>query len=220
MSQLYVGIMSGTSLDGVDAVLADFSAAVPKLLGSHYQPYSDALREELLVLHQRGDDELHRAALLANRLSGEYADAVLTLLASHGNPPVTALGCHGQTIRHQPQDGYTTQLVNGALLAERTGVTAVVDFRSRDIAAGGQGAPLVPAFHAMVFRDPHRVRAIVNIGGIANITCLPEDGAMTGFDTGPGNLLMDAWIGRHRGERYDANGSYASTGKQIGRAHV
>ena len=212
MSKLYVGVMSGTSLDGIDAVLADCSGTAPRLLGSHFQPYSTSLREALLVLHAAGEDELHRSAMLANSLSEQYASAVLALLAANGNPPVAAIGCHGQTIRHQPQAGYTIQLVNGALLAERTGICAVTDFRSRDIAAGGQGAPLVPAFHAIVFRHPELARAIVNIGGIANITCLPREGPISGFDTGPGNLLMDAWATRHLGQHYDRDGAFAERG--------
>ncbi len=211
-SSLYVGVMSGTSLDGVDAVLADTSTGVPRLLGSHYQAYPTALRGELLALHTAGDNELHRAAVLANVLAEQYAQTVVALLAANGNPRVAAIGCHGQTIRHQPQAGYTIQLVNGALLAERTGISTIIDFRSRDIAAGGQGAPLVPAFHAMVFRQPDTARAIVNIGGIANLTCLPVEGPVSGFDTGPGNLLMDALAGRHQGQTCDKDGSLAAAG--------
>jgi len=204
--------MSGTSLDGVDAVLAEFSDGVPRMVGSHYCPYPDLLREQILTLHQPGDNELHRGALLANALSREYAAAVSALLSANGNPAVAAIGCHGQTIRHRPENGYTIQLVNGALLAELTGLTTVTDFRSRDIAAGGEGAPLVPAFHGACFRHATTSRAIVNIGGIANVTYLPANGLVSGFDTGPGNLLMDAWVRRDSGQAYDKNGDWAVSG--------
>lgn len=211
---LIVGVMSGTSLDGVDAVLADFSAGIPRLIGSHYRPYSDDLRQALLSLHHPGDNELHRGALLANALTEQYAIAVNALLAANPSPgKVAAIGCHGQTVRHRPEHAYTIQLVNGALLAERTGITSVTDFRSRDIAAGGQGAPLVPAFHAACFRQIGISRVIVNIGGIANLTYLPTKGQISGFDTGPGNLLMDAWVHRHRKENHDQDGRYAASGK-------
>jgi len=214
---LYIGIMSGTSLDGVDAVLADFSASAPRILATRYEPYPDELRTALLALHLPGDNELHRAALLANAVTERYAACTLSLLAAIPGATVPtgtiqAIGCHGQTIRHQPQSGYTVQLVNGALLAECTGITSVVDFRSRDIAAGGEGAPLVPAFHAVCFRNAKAARAIVNIGGIANVTRLPSNGPVAGFDTGPGNLLMDAWAMRHLGESYDRDGGFAAQG--------
>lgn len=214
----YVGIMSGTSLDGVDAVLADFSAGAPRVVATCYEPYPEDLRTALLGLHQPGDNELHRAALLSNAVTEHYAACTLSLLASSPTDSIPAgsiqaIGCHGQTIRHQPQSGYTLQLVNGALLAERTGITSVVDFRSRDIAAGGEGAPLVPAFHAICFRNANAPRAIVNIGGIANVTFLPSTGPVAGFDTGPGNLLMDAWTMRHQGESYDRDGGFAAQGR-------
>ena len=206
--------MSGTSLDGVDAVLADFSSGMPSMLGSHYRLYPDDLREALLDLHEPGDNELHRSALLANAVTEQYAIAVNALLsAKNGHTTVAAIGCHGQTVRHCPEHAYTIQLVNGALLAERTGLTTVTDFRSRDIAAGGQGAPLVPAFHAACFRHTTESRVIVNIGGIANVTYLPPEGTISGFDTGPGNLLMDAWVRRHRKESHDHDGGFAASGK-------
>jgi anhydro-N-acetylmuramic acid kinase len=210
---LYIGLMSGTSLDGVDAVLADFSSGAPRMLGTHYRPYPDDLRKAILAIHEPGDNELHRGAVLANAITREYAQAVSVLLSANGNPAIAAIGCHGQTIRHRPDEGYTVQLVNGALLAELTGLTAVTDFRSRDIAAGGEGAPLVPAFHAACFRVAGKSRVIVNIGGIANVTYLPNEGPISGFDTGPGNLLMDAWANRHLGQTYDANGAVAASGK-------
>ena len=129
--------------------------------------------------------------------------------------PLHAIGCHGQTVRHQPADGYTLQLVNGSLLAELTGINVVCDFRSRDVAAGGQGAPLVPAFHRAVFAQANEHRVIVNIGGIANLTDLPASGDVTGFDCGPGNLLLDAWTQRHQKQPFDRDGAWADTGEVI-----
>ena len=214
---LYIGIMSGTSLDGIDAVLADLSPAPPRLIASHYQPYPDPLKEALLALHQVSGNELHLSHLIANRLANEYADATMALLKKAGvsAAQVQAIGCHGQTVRHRPEHGYTIQLNNGALLAELTGIHVVGDFRSRDIAAGGQGAPLVPAFHDRVLRHPDVHRVILNIGGIANLTDLAPNKTTTGFDTGPGNLLMDAWIARHQGKPYDRDGAWARSGKAI-----
>lgn len=212
----YIGIMSGTSLDGIDAVLVNFQTEKPVLLQTYFLPYPHSLREQLLLLHQSGSDELNRAALLSNRLSHSYAEAVSALLKESGvaAEQIAAIGCHGQTIRHCPEQGrnYTIQLVNAALLAELTSITVVADFRSRDIAAGGQGAPLVPAFHDAVFKSSERHHVIVNIGGIANITNLNPQATITGFDCGPGNLLMDAWCLRHQGTAYDQNGDWAETG--------
>ncbi len=209
--------MSGTSLDGVDAALVDFSGDRPRLQASHYQPYPDALKEALLELHEPAHDELHRSQLIANRLAQEYAAATNALLAKAGigAGAVRAVGCHGQTVRHRPELGYTIQLGNSSLLAELSGITVVGDFRSRDIAAGGQGAPLVPAFHDQALRDPTVHRVIVNIGGISNLTSLPPGAATTGFDCGPGNLLMDAWIMRHQGKPYDQDGRWAASGRVL-----
>lgn len=211
---LVVGLMSGTSLDGVDAALVDFSQSAPKTLATFGKPYSNAIRQQALQLQTAQADEIHSAALFANELVHCYADAVRHLLASAAIDPteVAAIGCHGQTIRHQPAAGYSVQLNNPALLAELTGISVVADFRSRDIAAGGQGAPLVPAFHAAVFGDPALHRVIVNIGGIANVTDLKPGYPVRGFDCGPGNLLMDAWIERHQGIRYDKDGLWAAQG--------
>jgi anhydro-N-acetylmuramic acid kinase len=216
-AEFYVGLMSGTSLDGVDAVLAAFDGPRIECLSKHHLPFDDAIRSEALALHERGDDELHRAALLGNRLARAYADAVNGLLkkVSRGDSPVRAIGCHGQTVRHAPQDGYTIQLNNPALLAELTDITVVADFRSRDVAAGGQGAPLVPAFHDALFRTPGAHRVILNIGGIANLTDLEPARATTGFDCGPGNMLMDAWVQRHRGQAFDRDGAWAASGKPL-----
>lgn len=216
-SNLYIGIMSGTSLDGIDAALVDLSSGLPHLLASHYQPYPESLKQSLLALHQSAPDELHRSQLVANKLAHDYADATQALLkkaAIHASA-AQAIGCHGQTVRHCPERGYTVQLNNGALLAELTGIHVVCDFRSRDIAASGQGAPLVPAFHDRVLRHPDTHRVILNIGGIANLTDLAPGKPTTGFDSGPGNLLMDAWIARHRGKPYDKDGEWARSGKAI-----
>ncbi len=213
-SELYIGIMSGTSLDGIDAVLLDIEASQPRLLATHYQAYAQTLKVALLALHTSDYDELHQAQLIGNELARLYAAATMALLQAAGISAgrVRAIGCHGQTIRHRPQQGYSLQLGNAALLAELSGITVVADFRSRDIAAGGQGAPLVPAFHDRVLRHPAIHRVIVNIGGISNLTNLPPDLPTTGFDCGPGNLLMDAWIAQHHGEAYDSDGAWAASG--------
>lgn len=213
--RLYAGIMSGTSLDGIDVALVEFSGNQFKLLASHYQPFRQALKNVLLALHHPANNELHQAQLTGNELARDYAAATLTLLQSSGITPdqVHAIGCHGQTIRHCPEHGYTLQIGNAALLAELTGITVVSDFRSRDIAAGGQGAPLVPSFHDRMLRHPDIHRVIVNIGGISNLTNLPPDLPATGFDCGPGNLLLDAWIAQHLSKPYDDKGAWAASGK-------
>lgn len=209
--------MSGTSLDGVDAILMEFGENGCRLRHSVFTPFPAELRGELLALNRPGDNELERAALAANRLVHLYADAIQQLLNESGAraADVRAIGSHGQTVRHRPDLGYTLQLNNPALLAELTGITVAADFRSRDIAAGGQGAPLVPAFHAALFGHPAVNRAIINIGGIANITWLPAQGDVTGFDCGPGNLLLDGWCERHTGQPYDADGAWAASGKAL-----
>ena len=210
--------MSGTSLDGVDCALVDLSGP-PALVATRFLPYPPALRTSLLELSQSGNDELERAGRLGVDLSERYAAAVSELLAEAGigAASIRGIGCHGQTVRHRPESGFTVQLVNPALLAERTRITVVADFRSRDIAAGGQGAPLVPAFHAARFRSAERHRAVVNIGGIANLTDLPTPtkGAVRGFDTGPGNLLLDLWASRHLDADCDRDGGLASTGAVV-----
>jgi anhydro-N-acetylmuramic acid kinase len=215
--ELYIGIMSGTSLDGIDTALVDLSGVHPKLIGTHFQTYQAELKEALLALHHPSPNELHQAQIVANQLAREYAKATHGLLKKTGiaTHQIQAIGCHGQTVRHRPEHGYTIQLNNAALLAELTGIHVVSDFRSRDIAAGGQGAPLVPAFHDRVLRDPKIHRAILNIGGIANLSDLACDGNTRGFDTGPGNLLMDAWITKHHGKSYDKDGAWAASGKVI-----
>lgn len=241
--------MSGTSLDGIDVTLVDFSNGQVQLEGTHYQPYGQPLKDALLTLHHSSDNELHQAQLTGNELARQYAAATAALLQKNNITPnqVRAIGCHGQTIRHRPEHGYTLQLGNAALLAELTGITVISDFRSRDIAAGGQGAPLVPAFHDKMLRHPGIHRVIVNIGGISNLTDLPPAestsdisrqvprspvevdatipapnagahrvmAATTGFDCGPGNLLMDAWCMQHLGKPFDDRGTWAATGKVL-----
>jgi anhydro-N-acetylmuramic acid kinase len=207
--------MSGTSLDGIDAVLVDLSRAKPLLIARNYLPFDDALKNNLLALQHPAHNELHQAQITGNQLARMYAAAAAPLLAQVkiSNNDVKAVGCHGQTIRHCPEHGYSLQIGNAALLAELSGITVVSDFRSRDIAAGGHGAPLVPAFHDHVLRHPRIHRVIVNIGGISNLTSLPPDTPATGFDCGPGNMLMDAWIMEHQGKPHDDNGAWAASGK-------
>jgi anhydro-N-acetylmuramic acid kinase len=211
--------MSGTSLDGVDAVQAVARGRQLRLVANVHLAYPTRLRSRLLALQLDSGNELHRSALIANELSELYASAVRRLLARTGigARAVAAIGCHGQTVRHRPREGYTLQLVNGARLAERSGVAVVCDFRSRDVAAGGEGAPLVPAFHHAMFASTRRSRVIVNIGGIANLTSLPARGAVTGFDSGPGNCLLDAWVWHKHHKRFDARGAWAASGRVIPR---
>ena len=216
MSRLFIGLMSGTSLDGIDAVIASFEDGV-SLRQRHYQAFDHELRNTLLELQTPRDNELHRAAVAANQLARAYASAIQTLLrqASLHAYDIEAIGCHGQTVRHRPDAGYTLQLANAALLAELSGISVVNDFRSRDIAAGGQGAPLVPAFHRHLFGSGSEHRVIVNIGGIANLTDLPPTGKVTGFDCGPGNVLMDTWMYEKRGLTFDRDGAWAATGTAL-----
>lgn len=264
--------MSGTSLDGVDGVLADFpqdaapavpaaasgppnsstasstigstdgSTAVPTVgstdssnstsaasdppplptslpgaittLASAYIPFPPDLRARLLALQVSGPDEIEREALAANELARSFAECVRQLLAQAKLPPgaVRAVGVHGQTVRHRPELGFTRQTNNPALLAELCGIDTIADFRSRDVAAGGQGAPLVPAFHQAVFGQPGKARVVLNLGGIANISVLAADGSVGGFDTGPGNVLLDGWVARHLGKEYDAGGAWGGSG--------
>lgn len=211
----FIGLMSGTSLDGIDAVLMNFSGKANRVIGDAFIPYDERLRAQLLALHQPHNGELHDAAVLGNQLARMYAQAVEALLRKTdiARQEISAIGCHGQTIRHRPDAGFTIQLGNGALLAELTGISVVCDFRSRDIAAGGEGAPLVPAFHAALFSHPSVHRVVVNIGGIANLSDLPPSADVRGFDTGPGNALMDAWIRRHLGKPFDKDGAWAQSGR-------
>jgi anhydro-N-acetylmuramic acid kinase len=210
---LFIGLMSGTSLDGVDGVLADFAGGAIRSIEAAFVPFAPGLRAELMALQASSDNELEREAIAANALAAAYAECVKALLPAAGGGKVAAVAVHGQTIRHRPELGFTRQTNNPALLAELTGIDVIADFRSRDIAAGGQGAPLVPAFHAAAFGKPGVARVVVNIGGIGNISVLHGDGRVTGYDTGPGNVLIDLWVARHLGKEYDADGAWAATGQ-------
>jgi anhydro-N-acetylmuramic acid kinase len=215
---LFIGLMSGTSLDGVDGVLVRAGLSSDDVLAFVHHAFAPSLRHDLLALNRSGSDELHRAALAGNAIAHSYAAVVHELLMNASVPRsrVRALGAHGQTVRHRPSEfdgiGYTLQVLNGALLAELSGIDVVCDLRSRDLAAGGQAAPLVPAFHAWRFSQPGRDVAVLNVGGIANLTLLPAQGDVRGFDCGPGNVLMDLWCQRHRGQVYDDGGIWAAGG--------
>ena len=220
-SDLFIGLMSGTSLDGVDGVLVDFSQGT-RVLCHASCGFESSLRAELLALNTPGgQDELHRAALAANALVRHYAHVVQQLLQRSGVAPaqVAAIGAHGQTVRHRPQlfdgTGYTLQLNAPALLAELTSIAVVADLRSRDVAAGGQGAPLVPAFHQGVFGQAGQTTLVLNVGGISNLSVLGADGAVQGFDCGPGNALMDGWCQRYTGQPYDDGGRFAASGRVL-----
>jgi anhydro-N-acetylmuramic acid kinase len=218
--ELFIGLMSGTSMDGVDGVLIDLEAGTGLRILSHlHRPYEASLRTELLALNHAGENELHRSALASNAIARAYAQVVAGLIAVNNLDPknVQAIGAHGQTVRHQPLAfdgvGYTIQLLNGSLLAELCGVQVITDFRSRDLAAGGQGAPLVPAFHRAIVGRADCHTAVLNIGGIANITLLPTDGQVSGHDCGPGNVLLDLWCMRHTGQQMDKNGAWGRSGR-------
>ena len=232
MHDYTIGLMSGTSLDGADGVLVDFSGETLRVVATASEPFAESFRAELLALNTPSHNELHRAALACNQLAMVYAKVVAALLQKAGVQGITtnqisAIGAHGQTVRHQPQrksaapagtTGYTIQLNNPALLAELTGIDVVADFRSRDVAAGGQGAPLVPAFHHGVFGRADTTVAVLNLGGISNLSVLPPSGAhwpVLGFDCGPGNALMDAWCLQRTGQPFDAGGAWAASGKLI-----
>ncbi len=218
MTELYIGLMSGTSLDGVDGVLIGFDSQPMHVVAHVHQPFRPALAQDFLALNTSGEGELHRAALAGNALARSYFEVVDALLAMSGTDrtQVRAIGAHGQTVRHRPGEfdgiGYTLQLNNPALLAELCGIDVIADLRSRDVAAGGQGAPLVPAFHRAVFGRDGEAVAVLNIGGIANLTALRADGSTIGLDCGPGNALMDHWCLEHTGERYDNGGAWAASG--------
>lgn len=217
-TQYYIGIMSGTSMDGADAVLVAMNGTQWQAACAHFfVPYSDDLKRDLLALQNVADDELHRSQMLAQRLAHLYADAVFGLLQQSKvqAAQIRALGCHGQTVRHAPEHGYSVQLVDLPLLAQLTGIFTIGDFRRGDLAAGGQGAPLVPAFHEALFATVNETRVVLNIGGIANISVLPATGAAFGFDTGAGNMLLDAWTQTVWQQPYDKNGAYAAQGQVL-----
>ncbi len=229
---VYIGLMSGTSMDGVDGIAVEFRAGeAPRVLADAFVGFADGLREALFALQQPGENEIEREALAASALAARYAVCCHELLRSANIAPtrVRAIGVHGQTVRHRPEKGYTRQINNPSLLAEMTHIDVVADFRSRDVAAGGQGAPLVPAFHAQVFGAQDETRVVCNLGGISNITVLPparlrathrddREGratggeAIRGFDCGPANVLLDEWAQRHLGTPYDEGGRFAASG--------
>jgi anhydro-N-acetylmuramic acid kinase len=216
----YIGLMSGTSVDGIDAALVSIPVnGQLALLATHQHPFPAALRAAIQELMQAGVNEIEREGELDVQLGRLFAEATMTLLTKSGlgASSIRAIGSHGQTIRHRPHATYpySRQIGNPSVIAEETGITTVADFRARDLAAGGEGAPLVPAFHRWIFRKPGINRAIVNIGGIANITWLPatDNGAVLGFDSGPGSTLLDQWVARHRNESYDRDGAWAASGR-------
>jgi anhydro-N-acetylmuramic acid kinase len=213
---LFIGLMSGTSLDGVDGVLTDIDTrGAIRLCGHHHQALVATLREELTALNTSGRDEIERAAAAARGVALAYASVVDALLLESGVSArdVRAIGAHGQTVRHRPAAGYTVQLLNAALLAESASIDVVCDLRSRDVAAGGQGAPLAPGFHAAVFASTEESRSVLNLGGISNLTLLAPDRPVIGFDCGPANTLLDAWCLHHTGEPFDIDGRWAAGGK-------
>ena len=232
---LYVGMMSGTSLDGMDAVLCQFGGEENtqqpmRLLATRSQDFPPRLREVLLALCQpNGVQELvptvgePNSELdwfgWASKEYAEFASEVVNNLLQQSNTDVEsvlAIGCHGQTVRHRPQMGFSLQLLDANIIAERTGISVVSDFRRRDMAVGGQGAPLVPAFHQALFATPDSTRVLLNLGGIANITVLPTDESpVIGYDTGPANLLLDAWTALHTDKGYDAGGAWAQSGQVV-----
>lgn len=219
---LYIGLISGTSMDAVDAVLVSHDTDSPKLISAHAHPIPKSLSSRLQSLVNDGLPGGPEVWQLDVRLGALFADAAAQLLvhAEVAAGEVTAIGSHGQTVYHGPNDDppVTVQLGDPNVIAERTGITTVADFRRRDMAAGGEGAPLVPAFHRAVLQVPGLPRAIVNIGGIANVTVLPGnvEATVLGFDTGPGNTLLDLWCRRHRGASMDRDGAWAGGGKPVG----
>jgi anhydro-N-acetylmuramic acid kinase len=218
-NEIYVGLMSGTSLDGVDVAIADFSEFPPRLLYCATTPYTATLRAQLLELCRSQTVELDTLYSLDAELGETYAAVVNTSLDSAGLAAreVIAIGCHGQTIRHSPDSNYpyTAQIGDPNRITAMTGITTVADFRSKDIALGGQAAPLAPGFHRFLFRSDEENRVVVNVGGIANITGLPADATapVLGFDTGPGNTLLDYWTERHTNASFDAAGTWARSGR-------
>ena len=217
-SATYLGLISGTSADSIDSVLVSFHRGMPQLLASHSHPWPGALRERMLALAQgESAPDLDALGRLDVEIAHGFAEAALELLGRSGTPAsaVRAIGSHGQTLRHRPGGDYpfTLQLGDPSVIAERCGIDVVADFRRADIAAGGQGAPLLPAVHAMLLARPGHARVVLNLGGIANITVLGADGSVLGFDTGPANGLLDAWCLRQRGESFDRDGRYAASGQ-------
>lgn len=215
-TELYLGIMSGTSLDGVDTVIMDFSETSPRMIACGFTPMPEELRKSLASLCLRGEATLLELGELDNRLGRLYAQSAQDLLLSSGinAADIRAIGCHGQTVWHSPQGSYpfTMQIGDANVIAALTGITTVADFRRKDMAYGGQGAPLVPAFHQALFADPQQLTVVLNMGGISNISILQTGEPTRGYDTGPGNVLLDAWIERHLGDSYDKDARWAQQG--------
>lgn len=215
--ELYIGIMSGTSMDGVDSALVSLTGNTIKLLAHDSLPMPESIKQRLLNICLSQPTNLHEIGQLDHQLGHLYAHAVEQLLARSGYRPeqITAIGNHGQTVFHQPtgETPFTIQLGDANILATRTGITTVADFRRKDIALGGQGAPLVPAFHQTIFNATDSTLVVLNIGGIANISVLTTDKRVIGYDTGPGNVLMDYWCAQHTGRAYDEDGQWARQGK-------
>ncbi|MDP4570319.1 anhydro-N-acetylmuramic acid kinase [Pseudomonas sp. LPH60] len=211
---LYIGVMSGTSLDGLDIALIEQSPAI-RLIATHYIPMPETLRAELLSLCASGPDEIARSAMAQQHWVKLAALGIHSLLQQQQLQPqdIRAIGSHGQTVRHEPSRGFTVQIGNPALLTELTGITVISDFRSRDVAAGGQGAPLVPAFHEALFEQRSGKRAVLNVGGFSNLSLIETAKPVAGFDCGPGNVLLDAWIQTQRAETFDRNGQWAASGQ-------
>ncbi len=216
---LYIGLMSGTSADAIDAAIVDISDGQFKVLSAMCFPLQPELRTSILELYEPGNNEIDRVGELDNLIGCALADCVNQLLKHNqlSKDAITAIGSHGQTIRHRPHanthQSFTLQIGNPNIIAQNTGIRTICDFRRRDMACGGQGAPLTPAFHQHAFASTSHNRAVVNIGGIANLTCLPIGGDVVGFDTGPGNGLMDAWVWKHKQQKYDDGGTWASSGR-------
>jgi len=215
---LYLGLMSGTSADGIDAALVQFPAEGGcRFVDGLTVPWEPRLRTRLVALGQGGElDSLDALGDVDARIGLAFAEAAAALLVHSGIDAahVAAIGSHGQTVRHRPSSApaFTLQLGDASRIAERTGITTVADFRRRDVAAGGQGAPLMPAFHLAMLGAADEDRAVLNLGGIANLTLIPRDGALLGFDTGPANALLDAWCEQHTGKAFDADGIFAASG--------
>ncbi len=216
MSALFIGLMSGTSIDGIDAAVVDFDGT-PGIVATHTHPIAPELKQRILTLSHGCDNELEQMMLLDREVGLLFSEATNQLLqqANIDATSIIAIGSHGQTVRHYPDKGTTLQIGDANLIAEKTGITTIADFRRRDLAAGGEGAPLAPAFHNAVFRSTDEERVIINLGGIANITHLPVDSTeiVSGFDTGPANILMDSWTERHLNQPFDRGGDWAKQGE-------
>ncbi|HDR1059751.1 TPA: anhydro-N-acetylmuramic acid kinase [Pasteurella multocida] len=212
----YIGVMSGTSLDGVDLALMDFSCEQPQLIHADFYPMPPAIRQQISVLCNSGATTLQALGELDHQLGLLYTDCIQQFLQKHQLSPeqITAIGCHGQTVWHSPTSHYpfTMQIGDANLIAAKTGITTVADFRRKDMAFGGQGAPLVPAFHQALFRKPNQATVVLNVGGISNISRLLPNEEVIGYDTGPGNTLLDAWIEKHQGKAYDKDATWAKSG--------